>query len=152
MQTVLLFFILFSTGVLLLYLGVSGYLGYRRRSYIQWYYYGYVTGGINYGSIPLGIMSIMWAFIFTVSFPEDFFWFLFYMSAVIGMIGILFGVFQPKFMLPRWYRWLEINHSDIMPYLEKDVRQRGYKTWQRQTKTQEGLEAWVAEVRKKNHL
>ena len=152
MQTILLFSILFGSGVVLVCLGLSGFLGYRRKSYILWYEYGYVSGGINYGSIPLGITCIMWAFIFTLPIQEKTASAFLFISLGIGFVGILFGIFQPKFLMPQWYRWLRTNHKDIMPLLRKDVTRIGYDVWQERTRTQAGLEAWVAEVRQKHNL
>jgi len=152
MESVFLFVILFASGTILLYLGISGVLGYRRRSYILWYHYGYVSGGINYSSIPLGVMFLIWAVTFTIPFPDSLAWVLLFTSGGIGFIGVLLGMLQPKFLMPEWYRWLKTNHKDIMPWLREDVERMGYDAWREQTDTQEGLEAWVAEVRQKHKL
>ena len=94
----------------------------------------------------------MWAFIFTLPIQEKTASAFLFISLGIGFVGILFGIFQPKFLMPQWYRWLRTNHKDIMPLLRKDVTRIGYDVWQERTRTQAGLEAWVAEVRQKHNL
>ncbi len=151
MQDILLFVVLIIVGVWLVYLGISGLLGYRRYAYIFPFSYGYVTGGVNYGSVPLGIMSLMWALAF-FRLSELLNQVLLVTSLGFGLIGLLSGILQPSFLDPHWYRWLDENHKDMMPLLRRDIMEIGYKEWERQTKTQEGLEAWVAEVRRKHNL
>jgi hypothetical protein len=98
-------------------------------------------------------MTLSWAFIFTFLGASEF-WgpICTCISTLVGFSGILLGMFQPKFMEPDWYRWLIKNHEDIWHLLQQDVRQMGLDVWQRRTATQEGLEEWVAEVRRKNGL
>jgi hypothetical protein len=152
-EFIILMLILLGAGIFLIYLGISGLRGHRRRSYIFPLDYGYVAGLVNYGSIPLGIMAISWPFIL-VFLGNSETWGLacIYISSLAGFAGVLLGMFQPKFMEPEWYRWLMENHEDIWHLLQQDVRQMGLDVWQRRTATQESLEAWVAEVRRKNGL
>jgi hypothetical protein len=152
-EFIILMLILFGAGIFSVYFGVTGLKGHRRRSYIFPLDYGYVAGLGNYGSIPLGIMAISWPFIL-VFLGDSETWGLTCacISGLVGFAGVLLGVLQPKFMEPQWYRWLMENHEDIWYLLQKDVRQMGLDVWQRRTTTQEGLEVWVAEVRRKNGL
>ena len=55
---------LLIVGLVSIYAGISGTLGYRRQTYIFPHYY---SGGINYASIPGGIMCLLWAFAVIVS-------------------------------------------------------------------------------------
>lgn len=153
MDRLFLFIGCFGLGFFSLYLGIGGLLGYRRKSYILPFEYGYVGAGISYSMIPMGIACIIFPFssLFMPKF-ESLALVITNIAGLISFIGILFGVFQPKFMMPMWYRWLRTNHNEIMPYLREDVERRGYEIWREQTDTQEGLEAWVAEVREKNNL
>ena len=151
MPDYLLIVVLVIIGVWLIYVGGSGLLGYRRYAYIFPSSYGYVTGGVNYGSIPLGIMSLIWALAF-FRLPQPWNQALLFISLGFGLIGLLFGIIQPSFLDPHWYRWLKENHRDIMPMLQVVIREIGYEEWERQTKTQIGLEEWVTEVRRKHGL
>jgi hypothetical protein len=151
-EQIIVILVLFGAGIFSVYFGVSGLKGHRRRSYIFPLDYGYVAGLGNYGSIPLGIMAIIWAIAGILPLSESWQMILAFISSVLGIAGVLLGVLQPKFMEPQWYRWLMENHEDIWYLLQKDVRQMGLDVWQRRTTTQEGLEVWVAEVRRKNGL
>lgn len=143
------FIVMLGVGSFAIYLGVSGLLGYRRQEYIFPHYY---SGGINYASIPLGTMGIIWAFLAVLKLPIGLSNFFLFISLGIGLLGLLLNFLQPKFMTPQWYRWLEDNHEDILHLLHRDAREMGYNKWKKQTRTQEGLEAWVAEVRQKHGI
>ncbi len=138
-----------AIGILMICVGMSGLLGYRRHAYIFPFSYGYVTGGVNYGSIPLGIMSLIWALAF-FHWPESLIQTLLVISLGFGLAGVLFGIMQPSFLDPQWYRWLKENHTDIMLLLRREIMDMGYKEWKRRTRTQQGLEEWVVEVRHKH--
>jgi hypothetical protein len=61
------------------------------------------------------------------------------------------AIWQPWWLKPAWLRWLEQEHGDIIELLWEDVRQDRW-AWERRVRTQAQLEAWVAEVRRKNEL
>jgi hypothetical protein len=151
-EQIIVILVLFGTGIFSVHFGVTGLKGHRRHAYIFPLDYSYVAGLGNYGSIPLGIMAISWAIIAILPLPESWKPTLAGISGLVGFAGVLLGMLQPKFMEPQWYRWLIENHEDIWHLLQQDVRQMGLDVWQRRTATQEGLEAWVAEVRRKNGL
>jgi hypothetical protein len=152
-EFIVVMIVLLGVGVFSVYFGINSLLGRQRHSYIFPLDFGYVGGLANYGALPLGIMAVSWAFIFTfLGASEAWGPICTCISTLVGFSGILLGMFQPKFMEPQWYRWLIENHEDIWHLLQQDVRQMGLDVWQRRTATQEGLEAWVAEVRRKNGL
>jgi hypothetical protein len=63
----------------------------------------------------------------------------------------VFAVWQPRWLRPKWLRWLEEEHSDVIEILWEEVRKEGH-TWGRRVQIQEQLEEWVAEVRRKHGL
>lgn len=63
----------------------------------------------------------------------------------------IFAIWQPRWLKPAWLRWMEDNHKDIIEILWEEVRKEGH-SWERRVRTQEQLEAWVAEVRRKHRL
>jgi hypothetical protein len=67
-------------------------------------------------------------------------------------LSIVLAVWQPWWIKPAWYRWLEERHGDIIPLLQEEARAMGRWKWQRRVATQAGLEQWVAEVRQKRGL
>ncbi len=60
---------------------------------------------------------------------------------------------QPRFLTPAWLNWLRDNHADIMPALVNEVKSYHKNgtiyEWEARIATQEGLEAWAHEIRKK---
>ncbi len=141
-----MFLILFGVGIYSVYLGISGTLGYRRLTYIFPMYY---SGGINYASIPMGIMAIIWAFAFGLIVTDEVGLVLTYISLAFGLLGMVFNFIQPAFLTPQWYRWLKETHGDIMPWLRQDARHMGYSKWKKRTKTIAELEDWAIDVRKR---
>lgn len=73
----------------------------------------------------------------------------FYAALGLWIISYIISYLEPNWTAPKWYRWLKKNHGDIMPYLVRDAREMGRQAWMEQVKTQDGLEQWVAEVRRK---
>jgi hypothetical protein len=134
-------------GLSSLLLGITGVLGYRRYTYIFPFYY---SGGLNYASIPWGITFLLLVIVGIT--PQDSFLsnFCEIVSLILILLGLIWSFTQPAFLTPKWLRWLVANHEEIIPMLVRDVRERGYKNWKEKTKTQEGLEEWVAEVRHKH--
>jgi hypothetical protein len=63
----------------------------------------------------------------------------------------IFAIWQPGWLKPKWLRWLEKEHGDIIEILWEEVRKEGH-AWERRVRTQEELEQWVAEVRRKHGL
>lgn len=101
-----------------------------------------------YGEIPISIAIILFA-ISTFSSLKDSAAILRFSSFVFGMGGILLNLFTPSLLKPPWLRWLEQEHRDILHLLRKDAREKGFRVWAEQVKTQEELEFWTNEVRQK---
>ena len=80
-------------------LGISGTLGYRRQTYILPNYY---SGGINYASLPCGVMSLLWGVMVAVPLPEQSANVLGFLGMGFGLLGLLFNFVQPKFLTPHW--------------------------------------------------
>jgi amino acid permease len=76
-----------------------------------------------------------------------------YGSMPIFLIALVLAMWQPGWLLPQWYRWLLHEHGDIIRLLEEEARGLGSREeWERRASTQESLEVWVAEVRRKHGL
>ena len=109
-------FILFlCVGLYFFVLGFSPYLGEK-----SWWYQKstpVVPTGIVFGSFPAALVFFIMAYIFyNYSLSEKQ---LEILTLYIGIPLILLSVFlaswQPRFMKPKWLRWLEENHADIIP-------------------------------------
>jgi hypothetical protein len=75
-----------------------------------------------------------------------------YMTLGFGVLGLIFAFTQPSFLKPDWLKRLEHEHGDIMSLLRREANEMGLNTWNEQIQTQEDLEEWVAEVRRKHKL
>jgi hypothetical protein len=64
-----------------------------------------------------------------------------------AILSIFLIGLQPWWIKPAWVRWLEEENDDILDRLIEEARWT--KGWEKRIATQEGLEAWVAEVREK---
>jgi len=71
-----------------------------------------------------------------------------------GLLGssFIFAYLEPDWMSPDWYKWLKREHGDILPYLIEKAHQMGRKAWLAQVETQEDLEQWVKDFRRKHGL
>ena len=116
-----------------------------------------VPGGVVYWGIPASICMLITGFSLLLPTVE--------MRSMVFMIGIcttipkmfIFLIWRPRWLTPVWLRWLEENHKDVLPFLEKEAEDMsnkwgGSRNWAQRIDTQEGLEEWVAEVRQKYWL
>lgn len=67
-------------------------------------------------------------------------------------LTVILSLVQPRFLKPKWLTWLEDHHGDILPILREEARSGDWSEWKYRVRTQEGLEEWVAEVRRKHKL
>lgn len=73
-----------------------------------------------------------------------------YLICPILITIIALTLWQPRWLKPKWLRWLEDNHNALLPLLREDAKRMGARKWEKRVNTQEGLENWVEEVRRKN--
>jgi hypothetical protein len=136
---------LVGLGLFFILLGESIRLGYLRKWYL-----GpddpifYPKPGV-YGFIPLGLACIILALGLVFQGLEN--WLLLGVPMFLCLIAILLVGLQPRWIKPQWVRWLEEENDDILDRLIQEARWT--KDWEKRIATQEGLEAWVAEVREK---
>ncbi len=138
--------------IFFLYTGLSTYFG---RDKLWWLMKStpVVPAGIVYGAFPAAILFFVMAVIFRKSFPmETRILVLDYVLTPLLLLSILFSMWQPRWLKPKWMRWLETYHHPILGLLREEARNEDWRQWQRRVQTQEGLEEWVAEVRQKNKL
>ena len=140
-------------GVMAIALGIWTRLGKNRTWYLIPNYYVLLPKTGHYALPVGGLMLITLGLSLLMPEPElvRIVW------AVgvfpLGIITVLVVIFQPKWLKPQWVRWLEENHGDILELLTEEARKTPKWTdWAKQVSTQEGLEAWVTEVRRKHRL
>jgi len=153
-QDILLMFIFLGMGTLALVKGIRIRMGYEKG----WHFSPSVrAGNIAWMSLPAGIVLLMWGLMFIPSL-------LFETSsttAALGLLclvgglavfflGMIIAFIQPNILKPKWLRWLESEHGDIMPLLRREAREMGLDIWGQRVESQEGLEEWVGEVRRRH--
>jgi hypothetical protein len=112
----------------------------------------HIYAGRIYGRVPFGLLFLSWGI--AIIFPQfpDLQTFFLSLGIGSGVVGLIFCFIQPSFLKPDWYKWLESQHSDVMPLLRKEMLKIGELEWSRQMQTQTDFEEWIAEVRKKYKL
>ena len=104
-----------------------------------------------YAGIPVGLMFLC---VVVAAIPQfrDFSSNFFYIVIGFGIIALIFSIIQPSFLKPKWLKWMEHEHKDIFSILKEEAKQMGLRAWDKRVQTQEALEEWVAEVRRKRNL
>ncbi len=149
-------FILLAMGLFLLIKGVRLRTGHEKSRYFSpWAR----AASIPWMSLPGGLVLTMWGLVFVPGLlfgvnatTAELGLFILISSLVILFLGMMFAFVQPNFLKPQWLKWLYSEHKDIMPLLQREAQEMGLSIWERRVKTQEGLEQWVAEVRRKHGL
>jgi hypothetical protein len=126
----------------------------QRGRYKRWYLHKgdplYNPKEFAYVCIPAGLVIVFTGIALLLPIPEArqaIFWGVAF-PLCIAVIVLLFWL--PDWIKPVWVRWLEKNHGGILLLLLEDARQT--PDWEQRVATQAGLEAWVAEVRRKHGL
>lgn len=141
------------TGIILIAIGVWTRLGKNRGWYLIPNYYVLLPKGGHYATPIIGSMLIATGISLLMPRPELVRMMLAYTVFPLMIMSLLVVVFQPKWFKPRWVRWLEENHGDILDLLIHEARKTpNWREWSRRISTQEGLESWVEEVRHKYKL
>ncbi len=132
-------------GLGLIAAGISIRLGYWKKWYLGPDDPIFYPKPGAYGFITLGLSFFCTAMVLVLSEPWQTFatWVTF---AFAGLSVLLVGL-QPSWIKPKWVRYLEEENGDILDRLIEEARWT--KDWDKRIATQEGLEAWVTEVREK---
>lgn len=133
---------LFFWGVGLILFGYSRWKGRMHGSYFG---YGFAREA-NYMSIPGGVVLILLGIAISPILPPQLQMILIYVALFVMVIGFLIAW---RLFKPEWVRWVEEYHKDIIPYLQIEIRDKGWHVT-----TQEELEDWLKELRAKysHHL
>ncbi len=145
----LMFVGLTALGGLFLVAGILSRTGYLRWVYAMKGHPILTPNRFAYVLIPIGIMTLFLGLLpFLPQVRGDLAFYIFF--ALLITIYVL-AIWLPWWLKPAWLRWLEKDHGDILHLLWEDVRKDRWG-WERRVRTQAGLEAWVAEVRRKHGL
>lgn len=149
-----MFFLIFWGGasILLLILGIVIRLGKWRYIFAIKGFSVYVPRALAFVIIPTALTMLSLWLILVLPLEKEIRGNL-VMTIFIPLLIVTYvlAIWQPWWLKPTWLRRLEKEHGDILEILWEEARMDQWK-WERRVKTQEGLEAWVAEVREKNNL
>jgi hypothetical protein len=100
-----------------------------------------------WGGIPLGLGALLWGIAFSSFVTQSWARLLLPVGLIIGLAGpfIMYIFFKPA-----WLKWLQREHGSVLPILENEAWEIGYNTLDRRINSQQDLEEWVAEVRRKH--
>jgi hypothetical protein len=144
---------LILSGLVMIVIGVLRRLGKSKTWYLVPNYYVLLPKGVSYALPVIGIMCTLFGVGILINNPEIAYKILNWMIIPLLILSGLIIIFQPAWFKPKWVCWLEKNHGDILGLLIEEARQTpDWRDWARRVNTQEGLEVWVAEVRRKNGL
>ncbi len=147
-----MFFCLGGIGIVLFLLGILSRLGYFRWIYAMKGYPVVMPHSLALVLTPIGLIAMFLGVIPMLPLAKEVRLNLgVYLFIPLLIVTYILAMWSPWWLKPKWLRWLEKEHSDILDILWEDVRQDRWG-WERRVRTQEGLEAWVAEVREKNNL
>jgi hypothetical protein len=139
---------LFGFGVWVLWSGLRLHLGHWR----QWFLMEdtmFAARPVLYGLVPFGLAVICFAIDLLLPTLEARRTVAAYIVLPLIVLAVILSFWQPKWLKPKWVRWLEENNQDILELIVEEGRKT--KEWGKVVATQEGLEAWVAEVRQEHN-
>jgi hypothetical protein len=89
---------------------------------------------------------LLWAIAFASFVPDTWRLPLLFVGGAVAFSGIFI---LGRFLKPSWLRWLEREHGKIIPLLRNEIQEMGDHNWDQRINTQQDLEQWVEEVRRK---
>lgn len=127
--------------------------GKNKYMQLRWYRGDRWARGRSYGAPFFGLAGLILAFMEQIAaiLSGSALGILFVGSVIIGIFA---AIWQPNWLKPEWWRWIEQNAGDIIPLLRDDLihNRRNPQEWNEWVNTQKGLEEWVNEVRRKQGL
>ena len=114
-----------------------------------------VPTNIVFGAIPAVLLFFFLAGLFffgetlTVEVRRRLF---IYVTWPLILLTLIFTIWQPRWLKPKWLRWLESHHKSILPLLWEEARKEGYEKWHLNVASQEDLEKWVKKVKRKHKI
>jgi hypothetical protein len=142
-----------TLGTCLIVFGMLIRVGRSKAWFLQRNYPVIAPKAIAFALIPMGVSFLVAATAFALPETEMRGKAFVYGSMPIFLVALVLAMWQPRWLLPQWYRWLLHEHGDIIRLLEEEARGLGSREeWERRASTQESLEVWVAEVRRRHGL
>lgn len=139
-------------GIVFITLGLSPYLGSNK---FWWWSKStpIVPKTVVFGSIPIAFVLFLMAYTFRPTIPMGTRLIVMnYLGIPMVLVAIILTIWQPRWLKPKWLRWLETHHAPILSLLREEARKERWSDWNQRVSTQEGLEEWIEEVRHRYKL
>lgn len=139
-------------GVVFTAAGVLFYMGIWKYWFLADYVHVIAAPFRVYLTLPTGVAMFLLAW--ELQFPSmeaSGGWGL-YGACITILIGVVVAALRPRYLVPRWIKWLEREHKSIVPLLIEEGRKMGRLNWQARVWTQKGLEEWIEEVQCRHGL
>ena len=109
--------------------------------------------GIFYALLPAALMFFVFGVLMLLPIvPERRGFLAFYLVMPLMILTVVLGTWQPSWLTPKWLRWLQTNYPEHLQLLHDEASRMDRREWNREVRTQEGLESWVEEVLNKNNI
>jgi hypothetical protein len=138
---------LFGFGMWLVWSGLRLHLGYWRRWYLMEDTI-FAARPALFGLAPAGMAVVCFSVSLLLPTLGARRIVAAYVVVPLVILAVILSFWQPKWLKPKWVCWLEENNQDILGLIIEEGRKT--KDWGKVVATQEGLEAWVAQVRQKH--
>jgi hypothetical protein len=149
--------LLMSIGIGLLTWGILIRLGISKTWFVTISIPPYSIRSAAFGLIPIGMAAFLFGLLGAgrvsgwIGEDAGLLWLKFGVFPLMAL-GLILAIWQPRWILPDWYRWLRDNYGDIMPQLREHAQKMDLWAWRENVRSQEGLAQWAAEVRYKPWL
>jgi hypothetical protein len=124
-------------------IGIHRYKGPISVWYIA---YGSATVSYSYLGIPIGTSLILLALATLPIVSDKWGMLIIFLAIAVSILGLIFAKYL---FTPAWLRWLEQEHSAILPILRIEIQKMGPENWNRRINTQEDLAEWINEVKRR---
>jgi hypothetical protein len=105
-----------------------------------------VPGGIVYTGFPAGVGALMLAVVLVVSSRQIGRTVVYIGSCLVMLSALVLMIWRPRWLKPKWLRWLEDNYPDYLLHNLLEEARRGGRAWEAQVRTQEDLEKWARQA------
>ncbi len=134
------FLVILGVGLTFIFLGVMLRLGKLRWAYAGQSMPVYAQRENVNISIPLGLGFLIIALMGAFPDSKDQLTYPLFFSF---LACVVFAIWQPWWLKPAWFRWLEDNYGHVLEEMFAEARAVGRFNWAQQVKTQEELERWA---------
>lgn len=111
---------------------------------------GLMSARMFYALLPMSLEFMVLSFLPAIpgydSREAPFIWLLLIITGGGPLLGFWFMYRPPKWIVPRWLRWLEQEYGYCADILLEEAQRMDRWQWEMQVRTQVGMQAWIDAV------